>query len=288
LGFLLISGYSISASIRRESAHFFARRFYRIYPMFLVGLAAAWLPFLLFGPAIDTLAGTHYQAPTARVFLLNGLMMQGFLCYVVQSNGPLWSISVEVGYYALAKVFHRLSPFWLGVCGLVSILAYGLTIRTMESFSVALYGLGWLSLLAFWLLGFWFERTPQNRLSVILLLAVPPLVLTVFRHIYDIRAPATLILVALALIFAQDIKLPRALRATANYLGELSYPVYTTHFVVLIVCSVAFQWTADYKYYFVILAVAALLHHAVERPIRHWGLKRLNRAPHHSPTGGTP
>jgi peptidoglycan/LPS O-acetylase OafA/YrhL len=102
--FFVLSGYCIHRSQARRPLHFnsttfLVRRFFRIYPV-------------LFGALLLTLlcdwASRHYLPNSYRLgdtsiwlFFVNLFSLQGILGNTYGSNGALWTLSIEVQFYAL-------------------------------------------------------------------------------------------------------------------------------------------------------------------------------------------
>jgi peptidoglycan/LPS O-acetylase OafA/YrhL len=113
--FFVLSGYFIHKSLASNLAKgtpvaFVAARVNRLLPplVFSLGLTVAlWV----IAPAVFASGSRAYLEPTARAeFSLTGLlptavMINGFAGPTLAANGPLWSLTFEVWYYALAFIF---------------------------------------------------------------------------------------------------------------------------------------------------------------------------------------
>jgi peptidoglycan/LPS O-acetylase OafA/YrhL len=82
--FFVISGFSIGASVERRHEHFYERRFWRIYPVYLTCFALACVPFAIFGPAIASRNGMgDTELPLGRwwaaSFLLNAIALPNII-----------------------------------------------------------------------------------------------------------------------------------------------------------------------------------------------------------------
>ncbi len=127
LGFFVISGYSIGASINWDASNFYERRVWRIAPVYFAGFLFALLPFVIGGPGLKYPNGIYFEAPTPDAhgilqFVMNALCLQGLLTTPVVTYYTSWSLSCEIAYYAASpysggcrtRRFTRLSPFrWL-------------------------------------------------------------------------------------------------------------------------------------------------------------------------------
>ena len=99
LGFLLISGYSISVSYTKQPYGFLGRRIQRLFPVYLAAIAATYMAGLVEGsphPSIGNLV--------VNALFLNQLFTS--TSFVV----PAWSLSLEFWLYCLAPVLVRIPP----------------------------------------------------------------------------------------------------------------------------------------------------------------------------------
>ena len=106
VGFLLVSGFSIAASITRDEGRFYFRRFKRIYPLYFLSVLAAI--------ALEIWLGQyqipHFKfEPTGTVAAIGNLfLVQTFLVKTVAYNPVLWSLAVEVSFYIISPILRRL------------------------------------------------------------------------------------------------------------------------------------------------------------------------------------
>lgn len=107
--FFVLSGYCIHRSqalsrarngkFRLSPANFLLRRFVRIYPV-LVG--ALFLTLLCDGASRNYFPNNYKLGDTGiGAFVVNLLSLQGIAGYTYGSNAPLWTLSIEVQFYAL-------------------------------------------------------------------------------------------------------------------------------------------------------------------------------------------
>ncbi len=114
--FFVISGYCIHRNIalklaaspgyRLDAGNFWARRFARIYPVLLAALLltlALDLASLQYTPVSHKIREIGWRA-----FAVNLLSLQGIAGYTYGSNGALWTLSLEVQFYAVY-------PLWLAL-----------------------------------------------------------------------------------------------------------------------------------------------------------------------------
>jgi peptidoglycan/LPS O-acetylase OafA/YrhL len=109
LGFFAISGFVIAKSLKAHDWRQFAiRRADRLLPPFLFSVALCAVLWAL-APLVFT-TSSHALNGTARAaFSMDGLLptllfLNGFAGPTLDSNGPLWSLSYEVWYYAIAAL----------------------------------------------------------------------------------------------------------------------------------------------------------------------------------------
>lgn len=229
LCFLVISGYSIAASLEREPAGFYYRRFVRIYPIYLVGLILT-LVLAALGAAKDVAFVTDQTDPLSVIGSF--LMLQGILTPIWSLIGPSWSLSLEVFYYVLAPWLQKLRLRHLGAFWAVSAVFYmwhahetGQNYNQSEN-GLSLIGLGWA-----WLAGFIFCRFERIPFARTLLLIGTPFVYATFIW-QDGRLGLGLLFVTGMLLAAspERFHLPLKWRTALNRLGDLSYPLYICHF----------------------------------------------------------
>ena len=106
--FFLLSGFVIYYSWHehrgtKNFAHFFYRRFRRIYPLFVLAMLVAYIAVCIAG---------GLQPPDLHGFVANLFMTQGFdrdpgwQASAFMGNGPLWSLSYEWWFYMMFYPIH--------------------------------------------------------------------------------------------------------------------------------------------------------------------------------------
>jgi peptidoglycan/LPS O-acetylase OafA/YrhL len=259
IGFLLVSGYSIAASLERGETGFYRRRFLRIYPLYFVAL--------LFTLLVQQLLGGHVELPhkvldsSGPVTTLgNFLLTQTFLVKPLEFDGPIWSLSIEAFYYLLAPLLKRLSANALIGLVLFSMVCFILPKRTdLGTIYFVLAKWNALGYAWSWILGFVLRenRTPATYGCIVLGGAL----MLWSEATPEPLAIATYVISVALTLLADRVGFPQRLKGTANYLGDISYPLYLVHlptFLLLygvlglrlpwLVVACAFAWTAILYY----------------------------------------
>ncbi|MEM5330020.1 acyltransferase [Paraburkholderia sp. JHI2823] len=281
--FFVISGYCIHRShaarlarnplYRLDAGDFLLRRFIRIYPVLFCALM---LTFALdsfsasYWPHNDRLGDTGLFA-----FAGNLLALQGITAPTYGSNGALWTLSLEIQFYALYPLLfavrRRIGTNWT-LAGLIVLGA--VSYAWLERRGIIVFSSYWAS----WYLGAWIaEREVRGqRVRKGLVFAVAPLML-----VLGCVAPTQYVQFQFwAMAFAPFLewmlhaRASRALVVRAlEKIGEFSYSLYIVHipiFVALVswrfhsIRPVSILWSMGF--FLVALAVAYVFHLLVERP----------------------
>lgn len=315
--FMILSGFAIATSLLNRPStypHYLARRFFRIYPIYAVGIVlgiatSALYPALLsFSPGMDPddlariaarTAGesTHFWAHlAAHATLLHGAIPDAWLYgSALAFNGPAWSLSLEAQFYVAAPL-------------MIALLARPASRPIM---------LALLALLAFFgrpLFGDAFPQVPS-----FLLLALPYFILGIMTAIHigtlaartDLTLAAGLALVAVAFHAGENlVAIPIAIwvgvicvsivpnwsvfrlaRAVLRWrplltMGEISYGFYILHLPILIGWGWALQTrgvTPGEPLFLALLLLTAPVtlvlaygsYRWFERPINDWARRRF-------------
>lgn len=169
--FFVLSGFVIALTAERKDATFGAFAFARATRIFSVAL-----PALVVGYALDhwgaRLAPAEYQAPYYNPLPLWELLLRG-LSFSNEwagfetrlgTNGPFWSLSYEIAYYALFGV---------------AFYTTGLRRAALLALGVAVAGLNIMLLMPAWLIGVWLYRylsrphQPLRDATAVLLIVAP-------------------------------------------------------------------------------------------------------------------
>ncbi len=259
VAFLMVSGYSMAHSIQKPRG-FYRRRFWRIMPVYLAGLLLGLLVVVCCG-TVDMPGGQRIEMPNNLWLLQNVFLLQCLVAYPVVIDGPLWSLGVEVCYYALTPLIARMRPwmFW------PLTLASGLWLKFVpEPMSWQLYGQTMAALAWAWLAGFYWYRY-RNRASQFILLIFAWLLMTIK---YPAGAAITVSVSWVVVTMAARSQLPQRWSAICLYLGELSYPLYAVHWPTIIGLYALFHVESPILWVVAPLCVSVIVYHAVDRRFR--------------------
>jgi peptidoglycan/LPS O-acetylase OafA/YrhL len=249
-GFLLISGYSIAASLERAEKGFLWRRARRIYPVYIASI------FLVFA------ANTIRVAPQpALIYFMALVMLQTILVPTVAGGGQLWSLAVEWWNYILAPLF-RILP-GIGVWLLVAISFCLFILLTPAEPAFTLHGIMFAQLSWLWLIGFLYYRYRRSYYGYVLLFF--PLILALALN--HNRIGSAVWVGAAALAFCEDIPIAQTWRAACRWLGDLSYPIYAVH-VPIVILYVYWGVKAPSLIALTVIVVSIVVLHAIDLPAR--------------------
>jgi len=232
IGFLILSGYSIAASIEREPVGYIGRRALRILPLYWLAIAAT-AACMIGVDAVITKEWCYIPAPHPLRLMGSMAFLQGFACTSVGANGVVWSLSIEVLFYALAPWLRGKSTGYVMLLASLS-GAFFLLLGLRGTSPMPILGgqaawIGWA-----WLLGFGLYRLPAALAG--LLSVVVPAILSMAIGRWD--HPAwSLPLIAVGLVIGFGDLLPASLRRVGDCLGGASYPLYLIHMPVFIVLT---------------------------------------------------
>lgn len=277
-GFLLISGFSIHASLARETSGYLKRRVFRIFPVYVVACLASLIPFLVLGSRVFD-GMDVIPAPLPLEWLATLLMLGPYLPLRFPANGPLWTVQVEFAFYLLAPWLARMEQRWVNTLLVVSAIAYALFpyLAGRVSIHTSSYGVEALTLLWIWLLGWQLYRwrgKPWCMVAAFLFTAA------MFIHWqgderYGLARMAPPLIAVIGLGGAlHGLNLDARLTRLLNWLGDLSYEIYALHIPVAIFLFSATRSTNILLYAVASLAVSAIVLHLVDRPMRALGRSR--------------
>ncbi len=258
VGFMLISGFSIAASIEARPHEFVLRRILRIYPMYFGALLFTLVVQLWVGPKVEV-GGMVVEADGWGKFIGNALLVQMYLCKALNFNGPFWSLSIEFSYYLMAPLFLLLPRVILYPIVVASGVAFVLPSNPEAG---KLYDLltrfNGLRYLWSWLIGFCLYYNKNSIVSIAGLVFC----LIVFsfsdKDFSGYVNWATIAFAFAVLQFSSYIKLNDFCKRLFNFLGDLSYPLYLVHFPLAILLVAGFNVTSDLLFFGLSLLLAYL------------------------------
>lgn len=190
--FFVLSGFSIHyASVdrplnhRQGILHYYYLRWRRIYPIFFLAviltlgldLYGSTLSIKSYPQDLETLS--WQQLLFTFGFLTDRSYVDGILQPVLNSNGPLWSLSYEVFYYLLYPVYWQVNKRY----GITGCIAFG-SILSISSFSIGkLFGaqhfLNVMDLYIIWCLGAVLAEMHRRQINSKLPIAIHTLIIYV-------------------------------------------------------------------------------------------------------------
>jgi peptidoglycan/LPS O-acetylase OafA/YrhL len=225
-GFFILSGFSIAASLGRDSEGFYKRRFQRIMPLYCGCIAFGLIVAHFLAPQGYTWPrGIYVPHASAYTIIVSLLMLQTFFGNPIAIVGPIWSLSAEWWHYMIAPALERLSNAALAIWIAVSFIAF-LTILPPPGHGIDFlqHGRVFLTSSWLWITGFLYYRmrgTPPG----FLVLAVPSTFALSLGHFTG----APLFISIFVLIASAGIRIPERLRRPLNFLGDYSYALYLFH-----------------------------------------------------------
>jgi peptidoglycan/LPS O-acetylase OafA/YrhL len=272
--FLVISGYSIAHSITVSPQGYFRRRLIRIYPLYVLGIGLALLPFLFTASPIHA-RGADFLISEPGTIAGNLLLLQGFIVHPISSNAPLWTLGVEVCCYLLAPLFIRAPRVLLLALTVISACAYAAFPKFhLEFYSQLRFGLPLLFLIWAWLGGFILYLNRSDQRYSIVGLSLGTFLFSTNRAFMTRYSIFTYVASMALILFSGAIRLPRYVLELLDYGGELSYPVYIFHVPVLLFCYAVLGVRNGLVMMAAVLLCAAFFYHVVDQPIRHRRLVR--------------
>jgi peptidoglycan/LPS O-acetylase OafA/YrhL len=267
VGFLMVSGYSIASSLSRGESGFYRRRFLRIYPLyFFAVLFATVLERVFHGHLV--VPGTSFDSLGWRTTVGNFLMVQTFVVKPIPFDGPVWSLSIEASFYAIAPFLFRLRRPWL--VALIVFSAVCFLLPRHDNWGLVYRVLSYLNALRFlwcWVLGFllWRDRGP---FVIALAVACTPLMLGWVTRDLAPLCVVTYVASLAVILAAPYLRVPKRVGALLDYLGDLSYPLYLFHLPVFILVYGLFAEGRPLVLVALALLVSALVYEAVDNRLK--------------------
>ena len=265
LGFMLVSGYSIAASLQATPRAFYLRRFLRIYPLYITAVLLTAMVEILTHGHVDAY-DRSFDSLGWATGLGNAFLLQTFVVKPMSFNTPLWSLSVEVFFYLCAPLFIKLPPRWQ--FGLVVFSLVCFILPQHEDLGKIYFFLSKFNALRYmwaWLLGFMLWHYRHKALSVF---ALGCGVVVIFHeHTPEVLSVATYLVAVCAILIAPYNKMKFIRFPGVALLGDLSYPLYLFHYPVLIAAYFA-GLTNTAALLGLVLGVTLLTHLSIDRHLK--------------------
>lgn len=313
--FFIISGFYMSLILSQKYNNcgfsvFYINRLLRLFPTYLIVLLVSLGVLFVFDVGIFTGIDRFEKVFTRSLFMalsyfwtniaiigqeilfLLGVDADNYSFYW-DSNGtaPLkgyyyvlvpqaWSLSMELYFYLLAPFILRLRVYWIGFIFVLSLglrlfiisngPEYDLLARKCFPAELCLFLLGSLSYFLFTLI-----RGYKNKYSLGLISWAALLAVLIFYEQID-KTYALILLASAAFISIPFIfKLTKDSR-TDRFLGNISYPIYIVHFLIVAIFEEYFE--EEYPFFLPLLAVfstSLVVYYGIEAPIDRWRQRRV-------------
>lgn len=233
LGFLAISGFSIAASLSKEPKGFYRRRAIRIVPLYAFSIAVAVLVARQYGK------GNVFELPDWKTVVENLFFLQGFTASgLLLANFVIWSLSIEVFFYAFAPLLVRLrQPTLLSIIGASAIIFLRDADSVSSHYMSMTHGQAAAVLAWAWLSGFFIYRCRNRSVACFVFLVGFLALLTLNKKDLDSNWPVTICLTLLAVGFGEKLRGPQWVANLLVLLGDASYPLYLFHLPLYLLLS---------------------------------------------------
>ncbi|MFL9953563.1 acyltransferase [Paraburkholderia nemoris] len=292
--FFVISGYCIhrggalrlakNPDYRLDTGNFWIRRFARIYPVLLAALV---LTFALDWVSLQLPPVNHkIREIGLQAFLVNLFSLQGVAGKTFGSNGALWTLSLEVQFYAIYPLLFALRRR----LGMTSVLAIVAVINVLSAYVLERHDLQFFTSYWFsWTLGAWIadaksRSTPEARSSVWLyVLAAAFIALGCAAFHFGQYGAFQLWAVGFAFYLYKALERPNTDKADTpgvrllSRFGDFSFSLYLIHLpIFVLLSSILFRsslqmsiWPS-FGYMLVAVPVAYVFYRLVELPAMKW------------------
>jgi peptidoglycan/LPS O-acetylase OafA/YrhL len=264
VGFLILSGYSVTASLDRNPDGFLFRRFLRIYPAYLFAILASLA--LQLGVGTYHGHGLDFTGSSAVEIIGNLLLTQMYLVKALNFDPVVWSLSIEFSYYIFIRFFGHLDVRWLWAMFGLSLAYFLLPISLSDSRIYDIF-MKLNMVRCFWpfLLGVLLWRYPSKRLFFGAGI-VGAAALYSSEWSPDRFQWLTYILTIAVMYVAQRGK--GGENIVFDRLGDISYPLYLIHIPTGIFLAAVLGITNPWIGTVAALAAATAIVYVVEQPFR--------------------
>ncbi|CAE6753384.1 acyltransferase family protein [Paraburkholderia haematera] len=302
--FFVISGYCIhrggalrlakNPDYRLDTGNFWVRRFARIYPVLLAALV---LTFALDWASLQLPPVNHkIREIGLQAFLVNLFSLQGVAGKTFGSNGALWTLSLEVQFYAIYPLLFALRRR-LGMTSVLAIVAVinVVSAYVLERHDIQFFTSYWFS----WTLGAWIadaraRATPDVRSSTWLyVLAAAFVALGCAAFHFGQYGAFQLWAVGFAFYLYKALERPAGDKAhqadglgmrLLSRFGDFSFSLYLIHLpIFVLLSSILFRsslqmsiWPS-FGYMLVAVPVAYVFYRLVELPAMKWSASFKSR-----------
>ena len=285
LGFLLVSGFSIAASLHKSGrGGFYRRRLWRIYPIYLFALVATVILTLALGGVAHLPAGEPIQSDdVVRTTLGNLVFLQTFVVKALAFNGPTWSLAVEVSYYLVAPLMLRL-PRWC-VLVVIGVSAVSYSLPRHDDLGPIYFVFTRLNAIEYawaWFMGY-FLFANRSVVTTLGLAAVSCLLIVNNGVLNPEPYAAATFLACLGVVFLA-VRPSRAGPASpavvrlCRLLGGVSYPLYVLQFPVFIAGYAFLGVTNAAVLLLLCIAAATIAYYAIDGFVKGGLLRLLSRS----------
>ena len=233
VAFFLISGYSIHLSISRDSRDYLARRFWRIYPIYVASLLLAIVLFFAIKP-VHVVENWWLRQTNGAALASHFVFGQSFWTPSLANFSPSWSLGIEVLFYALAPLFLRCDN-----CVLLRVVMASVALYLINPLGIPFHDnpnpIVAVSLLWAWLLG-WMAATEKTPIFRAILIGLPILCVSFYTESPGYLGFVTVGATAFLLLNSHKIVLSPLVAKIFNFLGDCSYPLYLVHWPILWAC----------------------------------------------------
>jgi peptidoglycan/LPS O-acetylase OafA/YrhL len=292
--FFVISGYCIhrggalrlakNPEYRLDTGNFWVRRLTRIYPVLIAALvltlALDWNSLQL-APVSHKIREIGWQA-----FLVNLFSLQGVAGHTYGSNGALWTLSLEVQFYAVYPLLFALRKR----LGMTSVLAIVAAVNVVSAYGLERHDFQFFTSYWFsWTLGAWIadaraHRAADARSSIWLyVLAAAFIVLGCAAFHFGQYGAFQLWAIGFAFYLFKALERPSGVNAQGvgtrllSRLGDFSFSLYLIHLpIFVLLSSILFRsqlqmsiWPS-FGYMLVAVPVAYVFYRLVELPAMKW------------------
>ena len=234
LGFFILSGFSIAASVEREASGFYRRRILRIWPLYIAVIVFGLIIMLWVPVKFRLPIGGLMRQPSTLQIVASVLMLQNIIAFPIPIVAPIWSLSAEWWHYMAAPVINKLSKTILVQWIILSLIAF-FYMATPVHRGIEALNYGWAIIVSSWLwiTGFLYYKL-RGTAKGFFILAAPAMLALPTRHFVG----EPLMITIMVLVASSEVRLSSRYINIFNFLGDLSYPLYLFHIPCIVLALV--------------------------------------------------